>query len=72
MAPGLVFPRHRHLGDEWAWVLQGRAQDDSGQMTKPGDIVYKPKGSTHSFCVLDGAPFVFMIVLYGGLEIVME
>jgi len=72
MAPGLVFPRHRHLGDEWAWVLQGCVQDDSGQMAKPGDITYQPKGSAHSLRVLDGEPLVFVFVQYEGFEIVTE
>jgi quercetin dioxygenase-like cupin family protein len=72
LEPGLIFPRHRHLGDEWAWMLQGHTQDDSGQIATSGDIVYKPKGSTHSFRVLDGEPLVFVIVLYGGFEIVAE
>lgn len=69
MEPGSIFPPHQHVGDEWALVLQGRCQEDSGKIFGLGDLIYKKAGSEHSFRVLGDEPFVFAVVLYGGLQI---
>lgn len=69
MEPGSIFPPHRHVGDEWALVLQGRCQEHSGKIFGLGDLIHKEAGSEHSFRVLGDEPFVFAVVLYGGLQI---
>ena len=66
--PGRVFHPHRHIGDEWSLVLQGRAQEDSGRFWDVGDILYKPPGSVHGFRALGDVPFVFAVVLHEGIE----
>jgi putative transcriptional regulator len=71
LVPGAVFPRHRHLGDEWAWVLQGRVDDTGGQLAAPGDLSYQPTGSEHSFRVLDGEPLILVVVSHEGFELVL-
>ncbi len=67
IGPGGSFPRHEHLGHEWGFVLQGEAEEDSGKVYKPGDIVHKPPGSTHLFTARSDAPFVSFVV-YNGIS----
>lgn len=68
MAPGTSYPMHRHRGDEWALVLQGRAVTDDGTVWSPGDLIHSPTGSAHGFEVQGELPFVFAIVLHEGIE----
>ena len=68
--PGTLYPPHRHRGDEWAFILQGCAEEDSGAVWRPGDLVHQPAGSTHAFRVVGNEPFVFAVVLYEGLDMV--
>lgn len=70
VAPGQVFPAHRHLGEEWALVLQGHSEFDNGRLVAPGDLVYSPPDSEHTFRILDKHPCIFAVVLHGGIEIV--
>ena len=67
MKPETKFPMHQHIGDEWAILLDGRAQEPDGSEYNVGDILHKPAGSTHSFRALD-KPCVFAVVLYAGIE----
>lgn len=66
--PGLAYPHHRHRGDEWSFVLRGRAREDSGRVWAAGDLVRSSAGSGHSFTVLGSEPFVFVVVVHGGVE----
>lgn len=66
--PGVSYPMHRHRGDEWAFVLQGTAREDSGRLWAPGDVVQSPEGSRHSFRALGPQPFVFVVAVHGGIE----
>lgn len=68
VAPGVVYPRHRHRGEEWSFVLHGSALEDSGRVLAPGDLVHHPAGSRHSFQALGREPFVFAVVLREGIE----
>jgi anti-sigma factor ChrR (cupin superfamily) len=45
--PGAVIPRHRHLGDEQIWVLEGSVADDTGVCTA-GNYARRPPGCVHS------------------------
>lgn len=48
LAAGRVFPRHRHLGPELAFVLEGNG-DDGGHDYGPGDVIEHETGSAHDF-----------------------
>ncbi len=66
--PETNFPAHRHFGEEWVFVIQGRAQEDSGKVWAPGDLVYRAPDSAHSFRVIGDEPFIYAVVLQDGFE----
>ncbi len=68
MQPGHTFPEHRHHGDEWGFVLQGQIQEDSGRCYAPGDMVYRSADDTHALTATGDQPFVFAVILQGGIE----
>lgn len=68
VVPGISYPAHLHRGDEWAFVLQGTAREDSGRLWAPGDVVRSPEGSRHSFTALGPEPFVFVVVVHDGID----
>lgn len=45
--PGATIPRHRHLGDEQIFVLEGSVADDTGACTA-GNYARRPPGCVHS------------------------
>jgi quercetin dioxygenase-like cupin family protein len=53
-------------------VLQGRAEEDTGRVWEPGDLVCNPAGSVHSFRASGPEPFAFVVVLHEGLEFVRD
>jgi putative transcriptional regulator len=70
LVPHTRFPHHRHLGDEWSFVLSGSAEDEgTGRVWAPGDLVHKPPGSSHALRVVGDLPFVFAVVLGAGIQI---
>ena len=68
LEPGARYPAHRHIGDEWSFILSGMVEEDSGDIWGPGDVVHCPPGSVHSFWAAGDEPLVFALVLHGGLE----
>jgi putative transcriptional regulator len=50
-APGLRFPRHRHIGKEALLVLEGSYTDTHGRVVHPGDLHEMASGSEHGFVV---------------------
>jgi anti-sigma factor ChrR (cupin superfamily) len=44
---GAVVPRHRHIGDEQIWVLEGSVAEDTGVCTA-GNYARRPPGCVHS------------------------
>jgi putative transcriptional regulator len=67
LAPGVTFPRHRHIGDEYGLVLAGVLRDDgSGRIGMPGDVLFMPKDSTHTVTAISRDPCLFLVLLYGG------
>jgi anti-sigma factor ChrR (cupin superfamily) len=47
---GTRFPRHRHVGDELMFFLEGGiVDDDSGRAERPGDALFMPGDSVHCF-----------------------
>ncbi|MCU0682342.1 MAG: cupin domain-containing protein [Polyangiaceae bacterium] len=65
---GSAFPRHRHLGDEYAFVLQGAFTDDQGGTYQRGDVLFMPGDSEHSFDVLPGDDLLYALILYKGVD----
>ena len=64
------FPEHRHVGDEWTLVLAGEAEEEgTGERWTAGDLVHRPAGSRHAFRVTSREPYVFAVVLDGGIEL---
>ena len=52
--PGAVIPRHRHLGDEQIYVIEGSVSDDTGTC-EAGDFARRPPGCVHTVRSADGA-----------------
>ena len=48
LEPGLVVPRHRHLGEVHVFNVVGKRQLDTGHVVGPGG--YPPRASPRSFC----------------------
>jgi putative transcriptional regulator len=69
LEPGALFPRHRHLGDEWNFVLAGRAEEEGGEVWEPGDLALRSAGSQHAFRAAGPEPLLFAVVLHGGIEV---
>jgi anti-sigma factor ChrR (cupin superfamily) len=61
-APGAVIPRHRHLGDEQIFVLEGSVSDDTGTCTA-GNFARRPPGCVHTVHSAGGA---LVLALIGG------
>ena len=53
-APGATIPRHRHLGDEQIYVLEGEVADDTGVCTA-GNYARRPPGCVHTVRSAGGA-----------------
>lgn len=70
LAPGAVFPGHRHRGDEYGFILSGSLREDqSGREAFPGDIVFMPEGSVHTVTCISREPCTFAVLLNGGFPI---
>ncbi len=65
--PGVVVPRHRHLGDEDILVLRGALRDGRA-VYRPGDLCHSAPGSVHSEEVVGDEECVCFVVYYGGHE----
>jgi anti-sigma factor ChrR (cupin superfamily) len=52
--PGAKLARHRHVGDEIVFVLEGSNADESGELVA-GNMNYRPNGCTHSVSSTNGA-----------------
>ena len=52
--PGAKLGRHRHLGDEIVFVIEGSNADESGELVA-GNMDYRPNGCTHSVWSTNGA-----------------
>jgi anti-sigma factor ChrR (cupin superfamily) len=66
-APGATIPRHRHLGDEQIFVLEGSVSDDTGTCTA-GNYARRPPGCVHTVTSPDGA--LVLAVISGTTEAV--
>ena len=52
--PGAVIPRHRHVGDEQIYVLEGSVADDAG-VCIAGNYARRPPGCVHTVSSPRGA-----------------
>jgi len=68
-APGAVIPRHRHLGDEEIFVIEGSVSDDTGTCAA-GDYARRPPGCVHTVRSAEGA--LVLAIMTGGTEPVPE
>lgn len=66
---GAVIPRHRHLGDEQIFVIEGSVADDTGTCLA-GDYARRPPGCVHTVHSPDGA--LVLAVMMGGTEAVPD
>jgi len=67
--PGAVIPRHRHVGDEQIFVLEGSVSDDTGTCAA-GDYARRPPGCVHTVRSTGGA--LVLAVMSGGTESVPD
>jgi anti-sigma factor ChrR (cupin superfamily) len=58
-AAGATIPRHRHLGDEHIFVIEGSVADDAGVCTA-GNYARRPPGCEHTVRS-DGGALVFAV-----------
>ena len=58
--PGSVIARHRHIGDEQIWELEGEVADDTGVCTA-GNYARRPPGCVHTVTSPKGA-LVFAVI----------
>ena len=63
--PGAQLPRHRHVGDELLYVVEGALSDDFGTVTA-GNMGYRPNGCVHAIASKNGA--TVLAILTGGVE----
>ncbi|MFT5431871.1 MAG: quercetin dioxygenase-like cupin family protein [Myxococcota bacterium] len=69
IAPGEVFPMHKHLGDETVFVLQGRCVDNLGSEHGAGELVRMPPDTEHElFVPADSPEFIYLAVVQEGIE----
>lgn len=61
-------PEHRHLGDEWAMVLQGSIAETDGRQFDVGDIVFSATGSQHALEVNGNTAAVVAVATFGGID----
>jgi hypothetical protein len=64
LAPGASFPRHRHLGHEVNFVLEG-AMRDGDTVHGPGAVVVYDKDSEHLYTATEDRELVLMTVHHG-------
>src|SRR5580765_9099783 len=63
--PGAQLPRHRHVGDELIFVVEGAIGDDFGTVTA-GNMGYRPNGCVHTISTANGA--TVLAIITGGVE----
>lgn len=65
LAVGAAFPRHRHLGHEMTFVLEGQMRDGEKRFG-PGAVIEHQEGTEHGW-VTDGAHELLIVSLHHGL-----
>jgi len=67
-AAGAHFPKHRHLGFEQVFVLEGSYTDDDGVLHGPGNLHEMDVETEHEFWVAETEPCIAASVLHVGLR----
>ena len=65
LEPGAQLPRHRHVGDELVFVIEGAIADQFGTVTA-GNMGYRPNGCVHTVTSKNGA--TILAIITGGVE----
>src|SRR5438477_12560983 len=63
--PGSQLPRHKHVGDELVFVIEGALSDEFGTV-RAGNMGYRPNGCVHTVSAPNGA--TVLAILTGGVE----
>src|ERR671919_136203 len=63
--PEAKLPRHRHVGDELIFVVEGANADESG-VVATGNMNYRPNGCVHTVTTTNGA--TVLAVVWGRTE----
>lgn len=63
--PGATIPRHRHLGEEQIFVLEGSVADDTG-VCGAGEFARRPPGCIHAVRSPGGA--LVLAIMSGSTE----
>jgi anti-sigma factor ChrR (cupin superfamily) len=63
--PGATLPRHRHVGDELIFLVEGANADESG-VVATGNMNYRPNGCVHTVTTTNGA--TVLAVVWGRTE----
>jgi anti-sigma factor ChrR (cupin superfamily) len=63
--PGATLPRHRHVGDELIFLIEGANADESG-VVATGNMNYRPNGCVHTVTTQNGA--TVLAVVWGRTE----
>ncbi len=63
--PGSTVPRHRHLGEEQIFVIEGSVSDDTGTC-QAGEFARRPPGCVHTVRSAGGA--LVLAVMSGATE----
>jgi len=63
--PGAILARHRHVGDELIFMVEGANADESGAVTT-GNMNYRPDGCVHTVTTTNGA--TVLAIVWGRTE----
>ncbi|HUN57885.1 MAG TPA: cupin domain-containing protein [Candidatus Binataceae bacterium] len=58
--PGAKLPAHRHVGDEFVFVIEGSNADEAGEL-HVGNLNYRPNGCEHSVWTKHGATALALV-----------
>jgi anti-sigma factor ChrR (cupin superfamily) len=62
---GASLPKHRHVGDELIFILEGSNADESGEVAT-GNMNYRPNGCVHTVTTKNGATALAFV--WGSVE----
>ena len=60
--------QHKHLGDEYMFILEGSVKTDDGVTYTAGEIVKGPSGTQHSLVAGSEGDCVFAVIAMHGVE----
>jgi hypothetical protein len=66
---GLHFPKHRHVGHEVNYVLEGAIRDGDGTLYLPGEALVLTPDSIHEFFIPEDAD-TLVAVVQAGFELI--